>query len=407
MKGILNNIKEWWLTLFLTWKNEYKLVFKDAGVLLYFFALPLLYPIAYTLIYNPELVTQVPVAIVDNSRTADSREFSRMLDATQNVEVKGYAANMEEAKRWMKERKVYGILEIPEDYARRIGRNEQAVMQIYCDVSLLLRYREILFAITDLSLQLGSDIRAELLDPTPATAVLSSAGENATIGTQSFFLGDVSQGFASFIMMGIVVFILQQSMVLGVMMLGGGSYERRQRNHGIDPLEVPGPMSASILGRAFCYLTLYAPLVIYILHYVPLMFKLPHVGDPLDFLALMLPMMLAATFMGQMLRPIVTERETSFLVFVFTSVIFLFASGITWPRSDMSGVWLMFSSLIPCTWGSEGFVAISSNGASLSDVKTAYYMLWILAVAFYFIALNVEKLCQRRDLRRYKVPSMR
>lgn len=407
MRGILNNIKQWSLTLFLTWKSEYKLVFKDPGVLLYFFALPLMYPIAYTLIYNPELVTEVPVVIVDNSRTADSREFSRMLDATQNVEVKGYVSNLAEAKRWMKERKVYGILEIPEDYARRIGRNEQAVMQLYCDMSLLLRYRQILFAITDLSLQLGSDIRAELLDPTPAVSVLSSAGDNAVVDTQSFFLGDVTQGFASFIMLGIVVFILQQSMVLGVMMLGGGSYERRQRNYGVDPLEVPGPMSASILGRALCYLTLYAPMVIYILHYIPLMFKLPHLGNMMDYFALMLPMMLASTFMGQMLRPLVTERETSFLIFVFTSVIFLFASGITWPRSSMSDGWLMFSSIIPCTWGSQGFVAISSNGAALSDVKTAYYMLWLLAVVFYFIALNVEKLCQRRDLRRYKVPSMR
>lgn len=54
--------------LFQVWIKEYRLVFSDVGVLLFFLALPLAYPIAYTLIYNPEIVYDVPVAVVDNCR---------------------------------------------------------------------------------------------------------------------------------------------------------------------------------------------------------------------------------------------------------------------------------------------------------------------------------------------------
>ncbi len=404
MKKIIDNIKRWWHTLFQVWIKEYRLVFSDLGVLLFFIALPLAYPIVYTLIYNPEIVYDVPVAVVDNCRTADSRQFARMIDASPYTKVAGYASDLEEAKTWMKERKVYGIMELPHDYSRKIGRNEQAVVPIYCDMSLLLRYKSILLATTDVSLQLGSDIRTKKIDYSPVALLSTAVG--STVNTESFFLGDVTQGFASFVMIGIVVLILQQSLVLGVLMLGGGSSERRRKNRGIDPEETDGPMSASILGKSLCYLTIYAPLTIYILHYIPVMFSLPHIGNPLDYLTFILPMLLASTFLGQMLRPLVVERESSFLVFVFTSVLFLFLSGLTWPRPAMSDVWFMLSSLVPATWGIEGFIGINSNGATLGEMSTPYLMLWALTIAYYFIAVIIEKWCKHRDLRHYKVPSV-
>lgn len=404
MSSIVDNIKNWWRTLFRTWINEYRLVFSDLGVLLFFLALPLAYPVTYTLIYNPELVENVPMAIVDNSRTAESRELARMVDADQYTEVSCYAVDLGEARRWMKERKVYGILVIPEDYAKKIGRKEQAVLPLYCDMSLLLRYRSVLFAMTDIQLQLGADIRTNTINNSPAAFVSSAMGN--TVDTESFFLGDVTQGFASFIMIGLVILILQQSLILGILMLGGGSRERRRKNNGVDPEAVKGPVSASLLGEAFCYVTIYMPLTVYILHYVPLMFSLPHYGEAVDYLLFMLPMLFASVFMGQMLRPLVVERESSFLVFVFTSVIFLFLSGLTWPRYAMSPVWFVLGSLVPATWGMQGFIGINSNEATLGDVSTPYMMLWVLAAAYYILAVIITRQANSYDLRHYKVPSV-
>ncbi len=64
---------KWLKSLFMVWRCETRLVFSDMGVLLFFFALPLAYPIVYTLIYNPEIVEESPVVVVDRSRTAESR----------------------------------------------------------------------------------------------------------------------------------------------------------------------------------------------------------------------------------------------------------------------------------------------------------------------------------------------
>ena len=47
------------------WRDEMRLVFKDEGVLIFFFLVPLAYPLLYSWIYNNEVVREVPVVVVD------------------------------------------------------------------------------------------------------------------------------------------------------------------------------------------------------------------------------------------------------------------------------------------------------------------------------------------------------
>lgn len=395
----MNYISNWIKTFCRSWAERFSIVFHDAGVLVFFLLLPLSYPLVYTIIYNPEVIRDVPVAVVDDCRTADSRQVARMLDASPYTEVHAYAANMEEARRMMKERSVYAIVEIPSDFSQRIGRMEQAVMPVYCDMSLLFRYRSVLLAVTDIQLDMGADLRTRTIDESPVAVVAGSMGE--TVGNDFFPLGDVTQGFASFIMIGVLVLIIQQSLILGVMMIGGGAAERRRRNRGIDPLATPGPTSASVLGSTLCYVVIYLPIVFFVLHYVPQWFSLPHFGSWHQWFPFMLPMLFASALLGETLSPLCTERESSFLVWAFTSVAFLFLSGLTWPVSSMNPFWHIVSGLVPAAWGVQGFLQINSNDATLAQVGDYYRMLWILSAAYFIMAVCVHKLVARRALRRY------
>ena len=392
---VRNNIESWHVTLYAVWRREFGVVFRDAGVLIFFFVLPLLYPIVYTLIYNPELARDIPVAVVDNCRSTGSREFVRMADATEAMSVVGYAANLEEARRWQNEKACYGIMVIPDDYSRRIGRGEQAVIPFYVEMSLLLRYRAFVSALTDLSIATGSEIRQ--VDDEPSAMPVNSA---------SVLLGDPTQGFASFVIPGILVLIIQQSLILGITMLGGGAAERRRRNRGYDPDGADAPMLLTVIGKSLCYFMLYIPLTVYVLFLVPRMFALPHYGNIVDSLLFIMPVIFASIFMGMTLQVFVRERESSMIMFVYTSVIFLFLSGLTWPRYAMSGLWRWVGGIIPATWGIEGFVGINSNGATLSQVSGAYLMLWLL-VAVYFITAVISAFLTTRRSRGSTPPASR
>ncbi|MCM1347986.1 MAG: ABC transporter permease [Firmicutes bacterium] len=394
MKHLFNILSGKVTTFMQVWRREYYLVFHDLGVMLFFFALTIGYPIVYTLIYNPEIVENIPIAVVDHSRTQQSRRLAQMIDATQGVEVYDYVPNLQDARRLQNEHKVYGVLEIPADYAKRIGRGQQGVATFYAEMSLLLRYRTFLSALTDVELASGSEIRRQAID---IIGLPAQDMNGLPVESESVMLGDPTQGFASFIMPGILVLILQQSMLLGVTMLAAGVKERRRRFGGIDPETIPAGAMTTIWAKTLCYVTLYIPICVYVLNLVPIMFNLPHIGSFPQMFIFILPMLIAAAFMGQAISVFVTERESSLLVIVFTSVVFLFLSGLTWPRYAMSDIWTWVGDAIPATWGVEGFIRMNSNGSPLWEQARPYTMLWILAACYMTLAWLVTRFSSPRS----------
>lgn len=388
MKRLINGIATWFVTLYRVWRREFHLVFSDMGVILFFFFLTLMYPVVYTLIYNPETVKNIPIVVVDHSMSAESRELTRMADATDAIKVYEYAPDLAAARRIQNEHEAFGILEIPADYAKNLGRGEQSVVTFYSDMSLLLRYRTFVSALTDIQLALGTKIQQAEINQIGLPA--QSVG-GAPISSEAIMLGDPTQGFASFIIPGILVLILQQSMILGVSMLSAGSSERRRRNGGIDPLAIPAGPVTTIIGRVMCYLCIYLPVCIYVLDLVPMIFDLPHIGQLSDYLMFILPMLIASALLAITISVFVTERESSMLVVVFTSVVFLFISGLTWPRYAMNSFWQLVGDCIPATWGIEGFIRMNSNGSVLAQESHPYAMLWVLAGIYFVTAVVVTR----------------
>lgn len=384
LRDMFKKIKYWTLDVARVMRRELNLSLTDVGVLLFFIFLPLAYPLVYTLIYNPEVAREIPVAVVDDCRSAQSREFVRMTDATEAIHIIGYATDMAEARRWKDTKDCYGILYIPHDYSRSLGRGEQANVTFYSDMSLLLRYRSMLMSMTNLQLAAGAKIRTETMS---SLGMAGASMSGSPVENVSFMLGDTEQGFASFVIPGIIILILQQSMLLGITLLGGTSYERRLRNGGFDPLAIRASATATVIGRMLCYVLIYMPITVYVLHFVPIFFSLPHIGSPLQYFPFIFPMLIATAFLGMTVETIVKEREMSFMVVVFTSVVFLFLSGLTWPRYAMSRLWLAIGDLIPATWGMEGFIRINSNNATLYDNSQCYLMMWALAIFYFFTAI--------------------
>lgn len=385
---VMKKIKAYMRGVFEVYCREFKIILHDPGVILFITFLPLVYPIIYSLIYNPELVKEVPMVIVDHDRTSRSRELSRRLDACDEVWVRGYAADMGEARRAMDSHKCFSILEIPEGYARNIGKGEVATAALYCDMTLLLRYRGFLVAATEVAQELGSEIQTEDINRLAPLAGTIVTGD--LLPVENISMGNIRNGFDSFIMPGVLVLILHQCIVLAMGMLGGA---RRERSSlvGYNPHNNARSVSATMLGQLLCMMTCMALFVIYMLHYVPLMFKFPMAGNLGEELLFILPMMLACLGLGFVFQAFVTERESVFVSWVVTSVILLMLSGLIWPHYDMPRAWRLLADIFPSTWGVEGYIKMNTNGASLAQVRHEYVMLWILAAAWLAIGYVVQK----------------
>ena len=113
------------------WWIEMKNTIKDEGVLIFFVLVPLLYPLLYSWIYNNEVVRNVPVVVVDQSHTATSRQFVRMVNASPDVEVAYYCNSLPEAKTVVEQQNANGIIYLPKNFEQTLNRGEQAHISVY------------------------------------------------------------------------------------------------------------------------------------------------------------------------------------------------------------------------------------------------------------------------------------
>ena len=382
----------WFVQVLRVCGRELLLVFRDEGVVVFFLLLNAVYPVFYALIYNPEVVRDEPVVVVDDNRTHLSRDLVRRLDATQEVTIVGYAANMQEAQEAMHSKDCYGILYLPRDFGQCVSRGEQAHVSLYCDMSVMMRYKAMFTALSNVTQALGSEKMAAVVEP-----VLNMSG--SIVENRQVPVGNVSMGIASAVLLFILPLVLQQSMILGIAMLHGGSIERRRRNGGRDPMAVEASPGATIIGKMMCHQIVYTLPVIYVLHYVPLMFGFPQNGDILHIICLAVPFIIAVSFMGQTLSAVVNERESVFLLFVFSSVVFVFLTGVSWPRFLMSKFWWLVGDCVPGTWMVNGYVLMQSDGATLYQVQHPYWMLWLQVPVMFILAYLVERFVNRRRYR--------
>ena len=400
-------IKNGLLDIFTIWLDEMKKVFRDDGVRIFFFLVPFGYPLLYTFIYNNEVIHEAKMVVVDQSDSYWSREFTRRVNGTADVQVVSTCTNMNEAKTMLDKKKAYGILYIPSDFDKDLHREKQATVSLYVDMSSLLYYKAFLMSATEVSLDIGNDLRMHT----------SSAGSAQLdrimvepIPYDSVALFNSQNGFASFLVPGILILILQQTLVLGIG-LRGGTEREKNRFHTLVPISkhFNGTFRV-VMGKALTYLLLYVINCIWVLWIVPRMFSLPQVGDPMTVVIFLLPFLCACIFFAMTLSGIIATREAA-MIYVFSSVIMIFISGISWPESAVPPFWKFVGLFIPSTPGIQGFVGLNTCGASLSDVAKQYHLLW-LQTGIYFITTcliyryQIIK-CHKQVVRQYRYMKMR
>ena len=114
------NLKLKWREFTDVFRNEFHYVFHDGGVLLIVIGAILIYATAYSLAYKNEVLRDIPVAVVDESRTPASRDLIRMFDATPNLLIAYKPTSLKEAQNLLYDRKINGIIVIPADYEKKL-----------------------------------------------------------------------------------------------------------------------------------------------------------------------------------------------------------------------------------------------------------------------------------------------
>ena len=368
------------------WHQEIRQAFRDEGVLIFCVIVPLVYPLLYSWIYNNEVVHEVPVVVVDQSHSHLSRQFIRQCDSSPDVKVAYYAADLDEAQSLVSRQLAKGVYLIPSDFAANVNRMQPAVVSVYCDMSLMLTYKAIYQTAVAVTQSMGSEIQKKVSG--------NYTDREDAITTRPFDFADVpifnpAGGYGNFVIPAVLMLIFQQTLVLGIGLSAGTSRERSRYGDLVPIHRCYSGVYRIVCGKALCYIMIYAVAGAYLTMVVPRLFSFLTLIHWQDLLALMIPYLLACVFFGLTVSCLVRYRENVMLLMVFVSLPLLFLSGVSWPQSNIPGVWQGVSWLFPSTFGVRAFVRMNTLGAVLGDVTPELRCLWIQAAAYFGLACLV------------------
>ena len=384
--SIFRKILKWLEDAAYVWRFEMRQVIRDEGVLLFFLVVPVAYPLLYSWIYNNEVVHEVPVVVVDQSRSHQSRQFIRMCDASPEVRVACYAADLDDAQSLVSRQVVKGIYFIPKDFATHLNRLEQGTVSVYCDMALMLTYKAIYQTAMAVSQQMGSEIQKKL---SGNYTVREDLVTTSPLEVEDVPMFNPQGGYGTSILPAVLILIVQQTLVLGIGLAAGTARERNRYSDIIPVHRCYSSVGRILFGKALCYSMVYAVMGTFLILVVPRIFNFLQLAVWQDLLWLMIPYTLACVFFGLTVSCLVHYRENVMLLVVFLSLPLLFLSGISWPQSAIPGYWQGVSWLFPSTFGIRAYSRLNSMGGTFGDVIFEVRALWALVVFYLILAYIV------------------
>lgn len=383
--------------------GEFRAIGTSYAILLVLMGGIFLYGLLYNYMYAPNVVTNAPVAVVDNSHSSLSRQYIRWLDATPEAEIYAQAMNFIEAKEWMKEGKVEGILYLPHDFETRVFQGREAVFSLYATTDAFLYFEALQKASSQVMLAINDAYRPDATVFLPPQGLLAVALAKP-VNISGTALYNVTEGYGSYLIPAVLMIIIFQTLLMVIGMVTGDEYGRSPLPSGCVP--APGLRARRrylwgnavrlVAGKSFVYCGMYAIFAFFLLGLLPHFFSIPNIGNGLYIVILLIPYLMATSFLGLAASRYFTDSEAPLLMIAFFSVGLIFLSGVSYPLELMPWYWQAVHYVLPAAPGTLAFVKLNSMGAGMADIRPEYITLWIQVIIYFCLAVWVYKEKVRR-----------
>jgi ABC-2 type transport system permease protein len=341
--------------------------------------------------YVNEALRDLPIAIVDRDGTLGSQELARRVDATPDVAVTMALPDLATAEREVFARRISGILVIPQHFERELLHGRPSPVALYADASYFLGYQRISGGVSAVARTFGAEVEtARLIAAGVDPALAGAAADPMPLTAVALF--NPQAGYATYLLPAAFVLLLQQTLLIGVGLLGtlpGGQLRSRTGD------AARAGAVATVLGKLLAYLALEALILPFYLIVLPYLYGLPRLGSAIEILVLAIPFVLAVSGLGLVVAAIFRDPLSVQLAFAAIGLPFFFLAGFAWPSEAIPEAIRLVAVLVPSSAAIDGFVKLSQLGAPLSDAKSQFLTLWALAVLYGGTALALEAASRR------------
>lgn len=367
-------------------QHEISTIFKDKGAVLILIIAVLIYPLIYSIAYKNNVMQDIPIAVVDLDRTTQSREITQKINATKQLQISVNAQSLEDAKQRFWDNEVSGILLIPEGFSKQLLRNEQSSISIYCDANYFLLYKETLSAVMASVTDYSNNLVVQRLMSKGIPENQAKLVQHP-LQTQYRSLYNPSGAYGSYVMPGIIILIIQQTLLIGIGYVGGASSEDNISSPNHPRISRAGNIVSSLLGRSLAYLLISIFNSVFTLIIIHSWFGYNNKASILSIAMLLLPYLIAIIFLALTVSPLFKRREHSLMFMVFLSPIIFFLSGVSWPLSSIPGPLVALSQILPSSHAIPALLKLRNMGVSIHVVEPQLIKLSLQTIFFFITAV--------------------
>ncbi|MGL5290961.1 MAG: ABC transporter permease [Vibrionaceae bacterium] len=367
---------------------ELKAIVSDKAIAVTLFGGVLFYSVLYPLPYLHQVPTEQQLVVVDLDHSSLSRKLIRHADASPKIQVIGQVGSIAAAKQLIESSQAHGLLVIPKGFRRDLFLGKGVTLSYGGDASYFLIYSAVVEGLVSAGMDAGKQV--QLLG-------MLAQGQNPKLAKgslQSLTLNSVpafnpSLGYTPYVVPGLFLLILHQTLLIGTGILGAGQWRKHGYWHRVSCVQL-------VLGRIIAFLLIYLLLTSFYVGYGYYWYQVSTQAS-LGMVALwLLPFLLASAAAGIALSTLFTRRDLPTQVLLLISMPILFVSGFVWPIALIPEPLVLGSQFIPAVPAIMGMLELNQMGASWASVLPKWLQLWGLFALFFALAL----LGVRRRLRR-------
>ena len=380
-------IRRLWKVAFAEWK----LFYTDPAAILLLVVAGVLYAFYYPTPYIYQTVSKVPVAVVDLDNTAMSRDLIRMASAAQQIEVKSIYAEMNEAEAAMAREEIFGFMVIPENMEKDIRAKRPVSVNIFTHGAYVMLHGAIGTAFSTCALTVGATnkVKQIALGKKVPSAKAITMREPIPISIQTMF--NSSGSYSNYVVPSVLVVILQQSLIIGICVLGGSRAHRRFRKKFRDSPVENETAEYRYFGRALAYFVHYCSFILFYHCIIYNLFDFPRRGELLPMVVFSVVFLASVINLGMVVSQVFLRRESSMQLFLYLSIPILFLANFSWPSYLMPRWMVSISYILPSTFAVPAWLSIEQMGADIYEVAPKLYQLAIQAVVYLVLGLVLTR----------------
>ena len=363
--------------LFVILKREIGIIITDIDIRSIILLAPLFYSLFYAAVYFNKTERDVPVTIIDMDKSTLSKKLIQNIDADEFLKVKGESTDYLSARDLIYREAVQAAVIIPKGFESSIKSHQSTSIKLLINSTRFLVSNDINKAMNEVVLNFNNELKINVLQQNGynfGQAVMISDPLNEEVK----FLFNPSETYGDFLIPGILILILQQTLLMGIS--ESVSRERELGTFGDLFNKAKHSVSAAVVGKSMFYLMLFGSyaLLFFTLHFN--LFSINQKGNWLLIFFMTFLFLLPVLCFGFFIDSFIKKKLLTLQIMALSSYPVFFLSGYSWPLKSMPMALQIISQFIPFTPFINAFSRITQMGAGLNAVIPQVLHLVILSL---------------------------